>query len=798
MVKHYFRIAFRNLLKNKVFSVINVVGLSAGLTCCLLMALYIRHELSYDDFQQKGDRIARVIMEYSMGGNVFAGNFTSTKVAPAFRKNFPEVESAVRMSKASVVLRYGEKLFEERSFMYADSTFFDLFSFKLIVGNPAVALSGPNVVVLSQSAAKKYFGNENPLGKTILAGSTSTPYQVTGVMEDCPSNSQVKFDFLASFSSLGVTQEVTYWDANYTTYLLLKDYGSIKKLQAKIPAFMKRETAKELSGNDYINFHLEPFKKVHLYSPYDGFEPNNSITYIYIIAVVALLILSIACFTYINLSTARSMERAKEVGIRKVSGAGRKQIFWQFIGESVLLSLLALLVSIVLAAILLPSFNQLADRHLVLSSLLSPFIVAFSVLVITCISLLAGSYPALILSGFQPVLVLKGAFKNTTSGSWLRKSLIVFQFVISGFLIVATFIIRDQLKYIRSKDLGYDKAHILVLPLDQKMRSIMNTVKTELRSNQGVLSVCTASNEPVNIQSGYFMSTSEDVDGRQKGISVNGNVVDEDFIRTIGAKIIAGTDFTTQDIKDATEGPDSLKFFHFILNKSGAKALGWNAQQAVGQKLFLGEKHGIVRGVVKDFNFATFHDPIKPLVLFNDIWARNLMIKISGQQLPQTIAFLESKWKTLAPYRPFEYRFLDDDYEKLYRAEIRLGTVLNIFATVAVLLAALGLFGLSAYMTRQRTREIGVRKVLGAGIGSIVALLSKDFLQLVVIASVIAFPIAWWVMHQWLQDFAYRVHIGWEIFLAAGGIAVFIAFVTVSFQTIKAALGNPVKSLRTE
>ncbi|HWC53765.1 MAG TPA: ABC transporter permease, partial [Chitinophagaceae bacterium] len=774
MIKHYFKTALRNLGKSKAFSFINILGLTVGLTCCILMVLYIRHELSYDDFQKNGDRMARVIMEYSEGGSVMKGNFTSTKVAPAFKRNFPEIEQAVRMYEGTRVIRYQDKLFDEKSFMYADSTFFDMFSFQLLKGNPQYALSGPNVVLFTQSAAKKYFGNDDPIGKIIKVGSNETPYQVTGVIEDCPSNSQIKYDFLASFSSLGVTQEDTYWDANYTTYLLLKDKSSIASLQAKIPGFMKKEMATTMTGGDYINYKLEPFKSIHLHSPYAGFEPNSSITYIYIIGIVALLILAIACFTYVNLSTARSMERAKEVGIRKVSGAYKKQIFWQFIGESMILSVISLLLSFGLAALLLSSFNHLADRQLSLSSMFSPFIIGFSLLIILCISLAAGSYPALILSGFQPVKVLKGAFKNTGSGLWLRKTLIIFQFAISAFLIVATFIIQNQLHYIQTKNLGYNKDHIVVLPLDQKMTAILNTIKTEFKMNPDVLNITKANNEPINIVSGYSMSREDQVG--KGGITVNANVVDEDFIKTIGATIIAGTDFTEQDSKDVLEPTEQdKKKYHYILNESAAKALGWTPEEAIGKKMFLGEQRpGIVKAVVKDFNFSSFHDPIKPLVLFNEPWGGNLLVKLSGKHLPQTLAFLESKWKQLIQHRPFEYRFLDDDYNKLYLSEIRLGKVLNIFATIAILLAALGLFGLSAYSIQQRTKEIGIRKVLGASVPNVITLLSKDFLSLVIVASIIAFPIAWWVMNRWLQDFVYRISIGWWIFLIAGIIAIII------------------------
>jgi putative ABC transport system permease protein len=561
---------------------------------------------------------------------------------------------------------------------------------------------------------------------------------------------------------------------------------------------MKKEMATTMTGGDYINYKLEPFKSIHLHSPYAGFEPNSSITYIYIIGIVALLILAIACFTYVNLSTARSMERAKEVGIRKVSGAYKKQIFWQFIGESMILSVISLLLSFGLAALLLSSFNHLADRQLSLSSMFSPFIIGFSLLIILCISLAAGSYPALILSGFQPVKVLKGAFKNTGSGLWLRKTLIIFQFTISAFLIVATFIIQNQLHYIQTKDLGYNKDHIVVLPLDQKMTGILNTIKTEFKMNPDVLNITKANNEPINIVSGYSMSRADQVG--KGGISVNANVVDEDFIKTIGATIIAGTDFTEQDSKDVLEPTEQdKKKYHYILNESAAKALGWTPEEAIGKKMFLGEQRpGIVKAVVKDFNFSSFHDPIKPLVLFNEPWGGNLLVKLSGKHLPQTLAFLESKWKQLIQHRPFEYRFLDDDYNKLYLSEIRLGKVLNIFATIAILLAALGLFGLSAYSIQQRTKEIGIRKVLGASVPNVITLLSKDFLSLVIVASIIAFPIAWWVMNRWLQDFVYRISIGWWIFLIAGIIAIIITLLTVSFLAVKAAVANPVKSLRTE
>ncbi|TDH28784.1 ABC transporter permease [Segetibacter sp. 3557_3] len=797
MIRHYIKIAFRNLWKKKTFSLINIIGLSIGLTCCLLMAIYIRHELSYDHFQEKGDRIVRVIMEYSFGGAIQKGNFTSTKVAPSFSRNFPEVEKAVRMSGTSRVMRYEEKLFNEKSFVYADSTFLDIFSFKLILGNRAQALSGPNVVVFTKSAAAKYFGDENPVGKIVTVGSGSVPYTVTGVMEDCSSNSQIKFDFIGSFSSLGVTQENTYWDANFTTYLLLRSASAIHTLQPKIRPFMQHEMAAEVSGKDYVTYELEPFKDVHLYSPYDGFEPNNSITYIYIIAAVALLILAIACFTYINLSTARSIERAKEVGIRKVAGAFKNQIFWQFIGESLVISVAALLISTVLACLLLQPFNNLADRNLAIGSLFSPAMLLFELVVILCITLLAGSYPAVILSGFQPIRVLKGAFKNSGTGLVLRKSLIVFQFIISVFLIVACFVIQKQLEYIRSKNLGFDRDHIVVLPMDQKMKANIATVKTVFTNNPGIRSVARVNNEPINIVAGYSMRRADMAENQS--IIVNANVVDEDFAKTTGVHFIAGEDFSEQDMKDVEYEDQEKKQYHYILNETAARELGWTPAQAIGKKMFLGtHRPGTVKGVIKDFHFSSFHNPIKPLVLFNENWGNYLLVKLSGENMQQTIEYLESSWKNLVPHRPFEFHFLDDNYNKLYNSEHRLGKVLNTFAAIAVLLAMLGLFGLSAYVIQQRNKEIGIRKVLGASVANVVALLSKDFLQLVIAASLIAFPLAWLVMNKWLQDFTFRVSVGVWIFVAAAFLIIAIALITVSFQAIKAAVSNPVKSLRTE
>jgi len=797
MIRNYFKLTIRNLWKNKTASVINIFGLSIGLTSCLLIGIYIQHELNYDKFQLKGDRVARVIMEYKFdGGSDFKkGDFTSVRVAPVFKQTFPEIESAVRMSDSYQVVQYQDKLLSEKAFMYADPTFFSIFSFKLFQGDPATVLNAPNKVILTESTAKRYFGSENPVGKALKVGADTNLYAVTGVMQDCPSNSQIKFDFLASFSSLHTEdQEKTYWDANYTTYLLLKDKDALNSLQAKITPFMQ----KEMKGQGAtVNFFLEPFTKVHLYSPYEGFEPNNNIRYIYILEAVALLILIIGCFTYINLSTARSVERAREVGVRKVIGAGKMQLFWQFIGESAIICFISTAISLVAAVALLPEFNQLTEKQLTVGSIFSAQFIVGLLVIIGSVSLLAGCYPAFILSNFQPVKVLKGSFKNTNAGQWVRKSLIVFQFSISVLLIVSTFIMQKQLGYIQSKNLGYSRDRVLVLPMDRTMLGNIQVIKQEFKSDNNVQSVSACVSTPVQIVGGYNMRSSVMPENQQ--IAVTANPIDEDFVKTTGLKIIAGNDLTQQDIKDVSNNDRVQNTYHFIINESAAKELGWTPESAIGQKMFLdASRPGFVKAVVKDFNFESLHNPIKPLVLFPEIRGRQLLLKLSAGNIPQTISFLRSKWKQLVPQRPFEYRFMDDDFNRLYNSELRLGTVLNIFAAVAIALACLGLFGLSAYAAKQRVKEIGIRKVLGARINDIVATLSADFIRLVFVSIIISVPVAWWLMNKWLQGFAYRISITGWIFVVAGITVLLIAFLTVSIQTIKAAMANPVKSLRNE
>ena len=797
MIRNYIRTALRNLLNNKLSSVINVLGLSIGITSCILIGMYIRNELNYDKFQVNGARIFRVIMDYAFDGSPASkkGNFTSMKVAPVLRRKFPIVQEAVCLDKSSTVVRYGDKMLDEKNFFRTDSSFFRIFSFQWLKGNPLTALNGPHQIVLTKSAASRYFGKENPIGKMLIVNTEDGRYVVTGLVEDSPPNSQIKFDFLASFNSMDLKdEEETYWNANYTTYLLLRDPKSVIRLEKEVNEFMKIEMAGQGAT---IKYTFEPFGRIHLYSEYGGFEPNNNIRYIYSLEGIALLLLVIASFTYINLNTARSVERAKEVGVRKVVGAGRNQLFWQFIGESFILCLLAVLISLLGAVILLPYFNQLTGRELHPADLFSTQIISGVAILSILLSMLAGSYPALLLSNIIPVKVLKGSFKNTSGGQGIRKFLIIFQFSISILLIVSTFITHKQMNYVQNRNLGFNREQVLVLPFDNAMFELLPTLRQSLLANPHITGLSRTANTPVNINSGFSMRSSVMPAGKE--ISVAGNRIDENFLTVLGMQLIAGENLTRQDIIEVETSADSNRVYHFILNESAAKQLGWTPNEAIGKKMYLGDQRpGYVRGVIKDFNFESMHQAIKPVVLFPEHRPGLLLVKLVGSDILESISFIESQWRKSIKTRPFEYRFLDDDFNKLYASEIRFGRVLNVFSGLSIAMACLGLVGLSSYSAKQRKKEIGIRKVLGAGIGQIASLLTLDILKPISVAVLISTPIAWIMMNWWLQDFAYHISISGWIFILTGLIVISIAVTSVSFQVIRAAIANPVNSLRSE
>jgi putative ABC transport system permease protein len=616
-----------------------------------------------------------------------------------------------------------------------------------------------------------------------------------------PQNSQIKFDFVTQFLNLGNgVKEETWWTANWITYFLLRDGKNIPGVQQQISAYMKTPAVKadaRLEGNSYLTYHLEPLAKVHLYSTLEGFEPNGSIRYIYMFALIALLILIIACANYTNLATAQSAGRSSEIGMRKVMGASKKQVFMQFMGESSLISFMAAILAFVLAVLLIPYFNNVTGKQFTIESLLQPMpvllLIAFSVLV----SFFAGLYPALVLSGTQIMGVLKTGFSFTGGNNLLRKGLIVVQFGISVFLIIYTVIILQQMHYMQTKNLGYDKDHIVVLPIGGNMLRNFQNIKGALAGVAGVEGVTASYETPEYVEWGDGI-TAIDEKGKHE-ISLNAMPVDLDFMKTMKMQLAAGRDFQASDFSLMDTSNKSANYQQpYIINEALAKKIGWTAQQAIGRQIE-NRALGPVVGVVKDFNFSSLHEPIGPLLIFlGRDFSRDFMVRVSGKDLPATLARLETVWKQRIPERPFNYHFLDEDYNRLYTAEQRTSRLFSVAAGVAIVLACLGLFGLAAFTTIRRTKEIGIRRVLGANVSNITFMVAKNFLQLVAVAIVIAVPLAWWAGNRWLEDFAFRVSVQLYVFVIAAAVTILIALLTVSYHSVRAALMNPVKSLRTE
>lgn len=801
MLQNYFTIALRHLTRNKVYSLINVLGLAIGLACFILIATYVLFELSYDNFHEKGDRVFRLTSMGSFDGEVVEFSTTPTAAYPTFTREFPEVETGVRIYDVSgyspIVVQYKDKLFEERGFLFADSTFFDVFSFQVLRGNPNTLLDDINTVVLTESMAKKYFGDEDPLDKTITTDG-SREYKVTGVVADVPANSQIKFGFIASFHTLeGWRNEI--WDsANFITYLQLNDRNTAAALEKKIRTYMDENMRENMPANSFLTYVLQPMRDVHLRARVEGgLEPGSDIRYVYIFGAIALLILSIACINYMNLATARASERAREVGIRKVIGAFQKQLYQQFLGESVIVTFTALILGLAGAYLLLPVFNQITDRTMTFVFLENPLALAGLFGIGLLVSIIAGSYPAFMISGFQPIRVLKGDFKTTHSGITLRKGLVIFQFAVSIFLIVSTIVVQNQLAYIQNRKLGYNNEQVVVLSTDNKIRQNLERFKNEYKSITNIENVALGTETPTFIKGGYSLWAEGKPQDFQ--LSTRALAIDKDYLPTLDISLAAGTNFTDADYADINKENYKDKYYHFLLNESAAAEFGWKPEEAIGKRASLNGRTGEIKGVVEDFHFSSMHEAIGPLVLFIDnVQLNKIIIKVNGENLSTTIAAMQKKWKELAPHRPFDYQFLDQEFDQLYSTEERTGNLAATFALLAIFIACLGLFGPTAFAAQQRTKEIGIRKVLGASIPNIVTLLSKDFMMLVLVSMLIAFPVAWQVMNGWLEDFVYRINVSWWIFALAGLGALTIALLTVASQAIRAANTNPVESLRSE
>jgi len=799
MFKNYLKTAFRNLGKNKLYSGINIIGLTIGLAACLLIGVFINHELSYDKFNANAERIVRVTMEYKKAEAVNTTATTGTKVGPQFKRTFPAVEEYTRTFISHGIIKYGEKIFDEQRILFADEPLFKIFSFKLVEGDATSALDAPDKIVLTRSMAKKYFGNDQyVINKTITA--LGKDFKVSAICEDAPENSQIKFDFVTQFLNLNGVKNEKWWEANWITYLLVRDKKDIPLLQQQIAGYMKTSevrTDARLGGNDYLTYHLEPLKTVHLRSSLAGFEPNGNMSYIYMFAIIALLILIIASANYTNLATAQSSGRGNEIGMRKVLGASKKQVFFQFIGESTIITFLSAALALVLAIFLIPYFNNITGKKFNSETLLQPIPVISLAVFAIIVSFLAGFYPAMILSGTKVLGVLKKGFRITGGGGTLRRSLIVIQFSISVFLIIYTAIILQQMNFLQTKNLGYDKEYIAVLPIGGKMLNNFQNIKEGIARVGGVESVTAAYETPEFVEWGDGISVTDE--NGKKEISLNAMPVDLGFTKTLKMQLLAGRDFQESDFSIMDTTNDYANYRQpYIINEALANKIGWTPEQALGKIIDKGSP-GPVVGVVKDFNFSSLRDPIGPLVLFlGRDYSRSFMVRINGKDMRPTLGRLEMMWKQRIPDRPFTYHFLDEDYNKLYVGEQRSSTLFTVAATLAILLACLGLFGLAAFTTVQRTKEIGIRRVLGANITSITMLVARNFLVMIGIAILIAIPLAWYAGNRWLQDFAFRIPVQGWVFIAASVATILIALVTVGFHSVRSALMNPVKSLRTE
>ncbi len=809
MIQNYLKIAYRNLTKYKFISFINLFGLTVGLTCCLLITIYILTELSYDRYNQNADNIYRVTRDFNNEDGVVSLRLST--ISPPFGyylpNDFPEIQKMTRLLDNGITpLRYKDKLINEQNVFFADENLFDVFTVKVLKGNPKTALSDPFSVMLTEEAAKKYFGDEDPINKVIRANN-QFDVKVTGIYKAFPSNAHIHPGMLVSFNTLkdsavyGEKNLRTNWGNNsFFTYLLLPPHYNTARMISQFPAFIDRHMRNEeyigKQASKYTKLGLQKLTDIHLYSHTDyEAEPNGDIKRVYIFSAIALFILLIACINYMNLSTARSTLRAREIGIRKVIGARKRELIFQFLSESVLLSWVAILIAFACLYLTLPWLNKISGQQLSPGVLMKWQILVPVFLTPFVVGILSGIYPALFMSSFQPVKTLKGLFRTGGHSISFRKVLVIMQFAISIILIITTATVFQQLHYMQKKSLGFDKEHIVVIPYNNALNNKYEAFRNELLSNANFKNSTRTSRIPTGRlldDMGAYTLSGDSM--KPANTDIKFVSVDYDFVPTYGISMAAGRNFSRE------YGTDTLSF---VLNESAVKALGWKTpQNAVGKDFKYGNTKGHVIGVIRDFHFESMHQSIVPLVLVmfppSFYYFNNLSIKVSGNNIPASLSHLETTWKKILPEIPYQHTFLDENFDKLYQVEQRQGNIFTIFACIAIFIASLGLFGLSAFSISQRIKEIGIRKVLGADVTTIVTLLSKDFLKLVAISAIIAFPVAWYFMRNWLQDFAYRISMPWWIFIIAGIAAAIIALITISFQAIRAAIANPVKSLRIE
>lgn len=818
MLKNYFIIAMRNLTKQRFYTFINVAGLATGVAACLVIVLFVINELSYDKHHEKADRIYRVNGEIKFGGNHYKLAVAPAPLAETLIQDYPEVESAMRFrSRGSYLVKKSETAdnIKENDVIWADSTFFKIFTVPVLEGNPNTALKEPNSIAISQNIASKFFPEESALGQTLIMDN-DTPMKVTAVYADMPQTGHFVFDILISLSGLDEAKSSNFLSNNFQTYVLLKEGTDAKAFEAKLPGLVLKyigPQAAEILGEEFalekfeasgnkLEYTLMPLTAIHLHSDLTAeLRANGNITYVYLFATIAMFILVIACINFMNLSTARSSNRAKEVGVRKVMGSLRSHLVRQFLMESVLLSLFSFVIAIAIAYLFTPVFNELVQKTLFLP--LTKF--SFYLLVLTAalaIGTLAGLYPAFFLSAFKPADVLKGHVSLGMKSGFIRSALVVFQFVISIFLVIGTITVYRQLGYIQHKKIGFEKDQVIVVQDAYALQDNMQSFKNEVLKNSFILSGTISGFLPVQSwrsDNTHWPEGSQPTQENMVGLQTWR--VDYDYVKTLGMKIKTGRFFSPDFISDSST---------VILNESAIRQFGFTGDP-LGKKIstFTGDGPGgtpdpnsvqsyTIVGIVEDFHFESLKENITPLGLYLGKSNGSIAFRFEAKETQDVIQAVEKIWKAMAPGQPFQYSFLDEDFSRMYNNEQRLGKTFGMFAGLAIIIACLGLFALTAFTAEQRTKEIGIRKVLGASVSSIVLLLSKEFGKLIIIAFVLASPLAWFAVNWWLKNYTYKVEIGIFVYVMAGALAFLIAWLTMGYQSIKAATSNPVRSLRSE
>ena len=799
MIKNYFKIAWRNIWKNKVFSAINIIGLAVGMAAFMLIMLFVSYEKSFDNFHTRNIYRLNEVQTVGTAGATQKVALSMFPMGAALKQEFPEVKNYTRIHwMQKYQMTYGDKRVFLPQLFFVDSTFFKIFDFKVLRGDVNTALLRPHSVMLTEDAAKKIFGDADPMGKTINHfGDDTSTFSVTGILANVPKNSQLQFDGLASFSTVYKPWMFTNWGGNWlNTYLDLAPGTNEAALNAKFPAFIIRHMGKD--GPKYMKLFTLPLKDVHAnsadigldYINYQKFDRKSTNLF----AIIALIVLIIACVNFINLSTARSAERAKEVGIRKSIGAHRFQLALQFLGETVLISFMALVLAIILVQLTLPYINNLSERDITLPIFSSPGFITSILGGTILIGLISGIYPAIYLSSFQAAKVLKGSVQTGKNKSSLRNVLVVTQFTSAIFLMIATIFVLKQLNYMQTQDPGYNRDQIVNIPLDGVTFKKYQQLKEQLSSST-LISGVTASQDILGSHLDQTGVNFKPANAPQQQFGTTLLVVDNNYLDLYHIKLDAGKDFSKEKTQNGRE---------YIINEALAQEL-LKSNPKLTEASLIGSQFGFdslgtITGVAKNFNFNSLQYKVEPMFMFSENqWSfRDVSVKINGGDTKAALAFIKTTWNKLNPDYPFEYQFLDDHFNEVYKADNQVSQIVSILAVLTIIISCLGLFGLASYSAEKRVKEIGVRKVLGASVQNIVLLLARNFIALVLISNIIAWPLAWYAMHKWLQGYAFRIDIQWWVFALAGAGAILIAFVTVSFQSIKAAIANPVKSLRSE